>query len=120
MAKKKLQSRRLAKPVLSWTEVKLITSRRHRIEGVLSFGVSTISRQQVLPEYERIWEQTIVEEAYQQAIGELLEQGDVVLRVEDSMGFSFIRVFSFGNTFLISNLSNISVKFLRLLQIKPL
>ncbi|MEZ9300094.1 hypothetical protein AB4277_20800 [Vibrio splendidus] len=45
--------------------------------------MSTISRQQVLPEYERIWEQTIVEEAYQQAMGELLEQGDVVLRVED-------------------------------------
>ncbi|CAK2230156.1 hypothetical protein VCRA2113O326_80201 [Vibrio crassostreae] len=92
MAKKKKerQSRRLAKPVLSWTEVKLITSRRHRIEGALSFRVSTISRQQVLPEYERIWEQTIAEEAYQQAMGELLDQGDVVLRVEDSMGFSFI------------------------------
>ncbi|MEZ8618966.1 hypothetical protein AB6D33_24260 [Vibrio splendidus] len=85
MAKKKktLQSKRLTKPVPSWTEAKLITIKRHRIEGALSFGVSTISRPQVLPNYERVWEQTIVEEAYQQAIVELLEQGDVVLRVED-------------------------------------
>ncbi|MEZ8279905.1 hypothetical protein AB4519_09425 [Vibrio splendidus] len=45
--------------------------------------MSTISRPQVLPNYERVWEQTIVEEAYQQAIVELLEQGNVVLRVED-------------------------------------
>ncbi|MEZ9996955.1 hypothetical protein AB4428_01405 [Vibrio lentus] len=73
MAKKKkaLQSQRPTKPVLSWTE------------GELNFGVSIISRQQVLPNYERVWEQTLVEEAYQQAISELLEQGNVVLRVED-------------------------------------
>ncbi|MFA0039637.1 hypothetical protein AB4564_18340 [Vibrio sp. 10N.222.51.E8] len=45
--------------------------------------MSTISRQQVLSDYERVWKQTIVEEAYQQAIVELLEQGHVVLRVED-------------------------------------
>jgi hypothetical protein len=45
--------------------------------------VSTISRQQVLSDYERVWEQTIVEEAYQQALVELLKQGHVVLRVED-------------------------------------
>lgn len=85
MAKKKkaLQSQRLAKPAPSWTEAKLVTIRRHRIEGSLSFGVSTISRQQVLPNYERVWEQTIVEEAYQHAIVELLEQGNIVLRVED-------------------------------------
>ncbi|MGR5392123.1 hypothetical protein [Vibrio crassostreae] len=85
MAKKKkaLQSQRPTKPVPSWTEAKLVTIRRHRIEGELSFGVSTITRQQVLPNYERVWEQTIVEEAYQQAIVELLEQGEVVLRVED-------------------------------------
>ncbi|MEZ8643032.1 hypothetical protein [Vibrio cyclitrophicus] len=85
MAKKKktLQAQRLTKPVSSWTEAKLITIKRHRIEGALSFGVSTISRPQVLPNYERVWEQTIVEEAYQQAIVELLEQGEVVLRVED-------------------------------------
>ncbi|MFA0348270.1 hypothetical protein AB4486_15125 [Vibrio sp. 10N.222.55.C6] len=81
--KKALQSKRLPKPVSSWTEAKLVTIRRHRIEGSLSFGVSTISRQQVLPNYERVWEQTIVEEAYQHAIVELLEQGEVVLRVED-------------------------------------
>lgn len=80
--KKKLQSKRLTKPNPSWTEAKLVTIRRHRVEGALSFGVSTISRQQVLPNYERVWEQTIVEEAYQQAIVELLEQGEVVLRVE--------------------------------------
>ncbi|CAK2444554.1 hypothetical protein VCRA2116O29_250004 [Vibrio crassostreae] len=49
----------------------------------MSFGVSTISRQQVLPNYERVWEQTLVQEAYQQAVSELLEQGNVVLRVED-------------------------------------
>ncbi|OEE06268.1 hypothetical protein OC7_01455 [Vibrio cyclitrophicus ZF270] len=61
----------------------MVSIRRHRIEGALSFGVSTISRSQVLPNYERVWEQTIVEEAYQQAIVELLEQGEVVLRVED-------------------------------------
>ncbi|MGR4999462.1 hypothetical protein [Vibrio celticus] len=87
MAKKKkaLQSQpqRVTKPAPSWTEAKLVTIRRHRIEGTLSFGVSTISRQQVLPDYERVWEQTIVEEAYQHVIVELLEQGDVVLRVED-------------------------------------
>ncbi|MEZ8778179.1 hypothetical protein AB6D85_11225 [Vibrio splendidus] len=85
MAKKKktLPSKRLTKPVPSWTEAKLITIKRHRIEGALSFDVSTISRPQVLPNYERVWEQTIVEEAYQQAIVELLEQGEVVLRVED-------------------------------------
>ncbi|MEZ9553541.1 hypothetical protein AB4248_01280 [Vibrio splendidus] len=85
MAKKKkaLQSQRPTKPVPSWTEAKLVSIRRHRIEGALSFGVSTISRSQVLPNYERVWEQTIVEEAYQQAIVELLEQGEVVLRVED-------------------------------------
>ncbi|CAH6785129.1 hypothetical protein VCHA39O220_100008 [Vibrio chagasii] len=34
--------------------------------------MSTISRQQVLSDYERVWEQTIVEEAYQQALVELL------------------------------------------------
>lgn len=85
MAKKKkaLQSQRPTKPVPSWTEAKLVTIRRHRIEGELSFGVSTITRQQVLPNYERVWEQTLVEEAYQKAIFELLEQGNVVLRVED-------------------------------------
>ncbi|ROP11022.1 hypothetical protein [Vibrio crassostreae] len=85
MAKKKkaLQYPRTTKPVPSWTEVKLVTIRRHRIEGELSFGVSTISRQQVLPNYERVWEQTLVQEAYQQAVSELLEQGNVVLRVED-------------------------------------
>lgn len=85
MAKKKktLQFRRINQPAPSWTEAKLVSVRRHRIEGTLSFGVSTISRQQVLPDYERVWEQTIVEEAYQQAIVELLEQGEVVLRVED-------------------------------------
>ncbi|MCW8345484.1 hypothetical protein AB4425_20180 [Vibrio sp. 10N.261.51.A1] len=81
--KKALQSRRITQPGPSWTEAKLVTIRRHRIEGTLSFGVSTISRQQVLPDYERVWEQTIVEEAYQQAIVELLDQGEVVLRVED-------------------------------------
>ncbi|CAH6808117.1 conserved hypothetical protein [Vibrio crassostreae] len=85
MAKKKksLQSKRLTKPTPSWAEAKLVTIRRHRSEGQLTFGVSTISRQQVLPNYERVWEQTIVEEAYQHAIVELLEQGEVVLRVED-------------------------------------
>lgn len=85
MAKKKktLQLRRITQPVPSWTEAKLVSVWRHRIEGTLSFGVSTISRQQVLPDYERVWEQTIVEEAYQRAIVELLEQGEVVLRVED-------------------------------------
>ncbi|CDT63466.1 conserved hypothetical protein [Vibrio coralliirubri] len=45
--------------------------------------MSIISRQQVLPEHGRVWEQIIVEEAYQQALVELLEQGHVVLRVED-------------------------------------
>ncbi|PML53366.1 hypothetical protein [Vibrio sp. 10N.261.52.A1] len=50
--------------------------------------MSTISRQQILSDYERVWEQTIVEEAYQQAIVELLEQGHVMLRVEDYIGFS--------------------------------
>lgn len=85
MAKKKkaLQSRSITQPGPSRTEAKLVTIRRHRIEGTLSFGVSTISTQQVLPDYERVWEQTIVEEAYQQAIVELLDQGEVVLRVED-------------------------------------
>ncbi|CAH6810489.1 conserved hypothetical protein [Vibrio chagasii] len=81
--KKALQYRRSSKPVPLWTEAKLVTIRRHRTEGILSFGVSTISRQQVLSDYERVWKQTIVEEAYQQAIVELLEQGHVVLRVED-------------------------------------
>ncbi|CAH7172526.1 CRISPR-associated helicase Cas3 [Vibrio chagasii] len=80
---KKLHSKRLTKPTHSWTQAKLVTIRRHRIEGELSFGASTISRQQVLPNYERVWEQTIVEEAYQQVIVELLEQGSVVLRVDD-------------------------------------
>lgn len=85
MAKKKksIQSKRSTKPAPLWTEAKLVTVRRHRIEGELTFGVSTISRQQVLPNYERVWEQTLVEEAYQQAIVALLEQGNVVLRVED-------------------------------------
>ncbi|MEZ8944475.1 hypothetical protein AB6E30_10505 [Vibrio sp. 10N.247.311.12] len=85
MAKKKktLQAQRVTKPAPLWTEAKLVTIRRHRSEGQLTFGVSTISRQQVLSNYERVWEQTIVEEAYQQAIVELLEQGEVVLRVED-------------------------------------
>ena len=85
MAKKKktLQSKRPTKPAPSWTEAKLVTIRRHRLEGELIFGVSTISRHQVLPNYERVWEQTLVEEAYQQAIVALLEQGNVVLRVED-------------------------------------
>ncbi|CAH6901437.1 conserved hypothetical protein [Vibrio chagasii] len=87
MAKKKKslqsKSKRLTKPTPSWAEAKLVTIRRHRSEGQLTFGVSTISRQQVLPNYERVWEQTIVEEAYQHAIVELLEQGEVVLRVED-------------------------------------
>ncbi|CAH7068774.1 hypothetical protein VCHA49P379_90007 [Vibrio chagasii] len=41
--------------------------------------MSIISRQQVLPEHGRVWEQTIVEEAYQQALVELLEQGHVVI-----------------------------------------
>ncbi|CAK3512132.1 hypothetical protein [Vibrio crassostreae] len=74
MAKKKkaLQSRRLTKLASSWKEAKLVTIRRNRIEDTLSFGVSTISRLQVLPDYERVWEQTIVEEAYQQVIVELL------------------------------------------------
>ncbi|MFS1463525.1 hypothetical protein BCU30_020065 [Vibrio lentus] len=81
--KKALQSQRPTKPTPSWTEAKLVTIRRHRIKGKLSFGVSTITRQQILPNYERVWEQTLVEEAYQQAISELLEQGNVVLRVED-------------------------------------
>ncbi|CAK1817152.1 conserved hypothetical protein [Vibrio crassostreae] len=85
MAKKKKapQSQRVTKPAPLWTEAKLVTVRRHRNEGQLTFGVSTISRQQVLPEYQRVWDQNVVEEAYQQAIVELLEQGNVVLRVED-------------------------------------
>lgn len=52
---KALHSQRPTKPVPSWTEAKLVTIRRHRIEGELSFGVSTIFRQQVLPNYERVW-----------------------------------------------------------------
>ncbi len=56
MAKKKkaLQTKRLTKPTPSWAEAKLVTIRRHRSEGQLTFGVSTISRQQVLPNYERV------------------------------------------------------------------
>lgn len=79
--KKVTKVAKLSRPTPSWSEAKLVTVRRHRVDGALIFGVSTITRPQVLPEYERVWDQVILDELYQREISKLLDENHVVLKV---------------------------------------
>lgn len=74
---------KVSKPTPTWTTATLITVARHRdSEGHLVFQQSTVERSLKIPDnYERIWSQERSDEAYQERIKILLEQGHVVLKV---------------------------------------
>lgn len=72
------------KRVQQWAEAVLITVERHRKNGKLQFGESRINRRDCLAEYRRVYKFELPvsdTEPYQKRIRELLEGGEVVLKV---------------------------------------
>ena len=72
------------KRVLQWAEAVLITVDKHRTNGQLQFGESKITRHDCLAEYRRVYEFELPvndTEPYQTPIRELLEAGEVVIKV---------------------------------------
>ncbi len=70
--------------IQKWQEAVLITVEKHRKEGELRFGEQRISRSECKPEYKRVYDFEMKcegKEAYQERIKELLEAGEVVLKV---------------------------------------
>jgi hypothetical protein len=67
---------------LSWNTAILITVSKHRNKDYqLIFGEEQITRKQVTSDYERVWAQDDISEDYQQRISDLLNEGNVVLKV---------------------------------------
>lgn len=63
---------------------KLVTVSKHRVNGVLQYGVSEVTAQEakrMQPLPARHWEPTNGEEPHHQEIDRLLEQGHVVLSI---------------------------------------
>lgn len=70
--------------IQKWQEAVLITVAKHRKEGELRFGEQRISRVECKSEYKRVYDFELKnedKEAYQERIRELLEAGEVVLKV---------------------------------------